>query len=219
MLHLLSRASAFLVVCLLQINVSYAATYGLNTTCSPPVSQGGTGYCGPSYCSAINNPATGCVFTAKTYNYATIISGLRSKTCTQSTDPRCTSAALKALIVGQGIKAAYCNDQFLVLQTDGTTGYANTLTSIKNPPAAVGSDGKTCVTRYVNQGFATVKIPLFPTLLTTADPRINNINTNSFPNGGADGDAAYMSTSTMNTAATYGLPTRGKSFLTSLFVA
>ena len=205
----LSHIYVLLVVCLLWIDAS-SATYALNTTCSPPASQGGKGYCGPSFCDSVQNTASACVFTNKVYDYAMLVSKISSKSCTQSTDARCTSAALKALMVGQGIKAAYCNDAFLVLQTDGTSGFSNYLGSIKNPPAAVSSDGTACVTRTTNPGFQTVKIPLYPTLLSTSDPSINNVNTNSFPNGGADSNAGYMSTSTTNTAATYGLPTRGK---------
>ena len=204
-----SQTFALIAVCILLADAVDGA-YFLNTTCSPPPSQGGTGYCGPSFCSTVRNTLPACVFTNKVYNYASEISKLSSKNCVQSPDPRCTSAALKALMKGQGIKAAYCNDAFLVIHTDGTTGYSNYLSSVTNPPGAVDSTGTTCVTRYTNPGFATVKIPLYPTLLATSDPLINNVNTRSFPNGGADASAAYMSVTVPNTAATYGLPTRGR---------
>ena len=186
-----------------------ASAYPLNTTCSPPNSQGGKGYCGPSFCDAITNTANTCIFTSKSYAYPTIISQIKSKTCIQSTDPRCTSKALAALMKGQGIKAAYCNDAFLVIHSDGTTGFTNYLTSIRNPPASISSDGTACVTRVTNPSYLSVKIPLYPTLLSTSDPSTNNVNTKSYPNGGGDGDGAYMSTVTPNTGATYGLPTRG----------
>ena len=192
------------------------ANYRLNMTCSPPASQGGTGFCGPSFCDTVKVASSACVFTDKVYNYPLLMSKLSSKTCTQSTDARCSSAALKALMFGQGIKAAYCNDAFLVIHTDQTSGFANYLGSIKNPPAAVGSDGNVCVTRYTNPSFATVKIPLNPTLLSTADQNINNINLKSFPNGGGSGNAAYLSSSSLYTAATYGVPSRGKKLHTYL---
>ena len=186
-----------------------SANYAMNTTCSAPAAQGGKGYCGPSFCDTSASILPACVFTTQTYNYPTLVQKIPSKVCTQSTDPRCTSAALAALILGQGIKAAYCNDAFLVIYSDGSTGFSSYLSSIKNPPASVSSDGTSCVTRTSSFGYSVIKIPLYPTLLSTSDPTINNVNTNSFPNGGADGNAAYMSTSTTNTAATYGLPTRG----------
>ena len=204
-----SQTFAVIIFCILLADAVDGA-YFLNTTCSPPPSQGGTGYCGPSFCSTVKNTLPGCIFTNKVYNYAAMIAKVPSKPCTQSTDPRCTSAALKALIKGQGIKAAYCNDAFLVIHTDGTTGYSNYLSSVMNPPGAVDSTGTSCVTRYTNPGYMVVKIPLYPTLLATAEAAINKINRQSFPNGGGDLNAAYMSATVPNTAATYGLPTRGK---------
>ena len=200
-----------LVVCFDTCSATSINTYALNHTCSPPVSQGGKGYCGPAFCDVSASTAAGCVFTNTVYNYTASVAGTRSKTCTQSTDARCTSAALSALMIGQGIKAAYCNDQFLVIQTDTSTGFPNYLASIKNPPGAVAGDGTACVTRYVNTGFQTIKIPLYPTLLATADASVNNVNTNSYPNGPGDIDGAYISSSTPGTTTTYGLPTRGKS--------
>ena len=187
-----------------------SATFYLNTTCSPPVNQGGTGYCGPSFCDSVVNLKATCIFTSQSYNYAAIVQKISTRTCTQSTDPRCTSDALAVLIRGQGIKAAYCNDAFLVIHSDGTSGFLNYLTSVKNPPASVSSDGTACVTRLTNPSYMSVKIPLNPTLLATSDPGINNVNTKSFPNGGSDGNGGYMSTTVTNTAATYGLPTRGQ---------
>jgi hypothetical protein len=208
--------SSFVVIAVWQ-SVSAASSasgnYALNQTCSPPTSFGGKGYCGPSFCDSTASKLPGCVFkSTKVWDYPSMISKLQTKTCTQSTDARCTSAALKALMVGQGIKAAYCNDAFLVIQTDASSGFPNYLDSIKNPPASTSSDGTPCVTRYVNQDFMTLKIPLYPTMLSTSDPLVNNVNPNSFPNGGANADAAYMSTSVKGTGATMGLPTRGKAF-------
>ena len=193
-----------------------SASFYLNTTCSPPISQGGTGYCGPSFCDAVINLKPTCIFASQTFNYAAIIQKIPTKTCTQSTDRRCTSAALTALMSGQGIKAAYCNDEFLVIHSDGTTGFSDSLMSVKNPPASISSDGTACVTRYTNPTYFSVKIPLNPTLLSTSDPLINNVNTNSFPMGGGDVNGAYMSTTTMNTVATYGLPTRGDNIFCSV---
>jgi hypothetical protein len=195
--------------CLLAINFC-SATYPLNQTCSPPQAQGGTGYCGPSLCANAGTSLPACVFTTtKTFNYATLVSQTATKKCTQSTDPRCKSAALKALMSGPGVKAAFCNDLFLVLQTDGSSGFPTYLQSIMFPPAAV-ANGVTCVTRYTNPTFMISKIPLYPILLSTSDPAINNVNTKSFPSGASDSSTGYMSSSVKYGGSTYGLPTRGK---------
>jgi hypothetical protein len=196
------------------ISASYGhfcfADYATNYTCSPPAAQGGKGYCGPTTCDSIRNTAVTCTFNNQVFNYPALIQKIASKTCTQSTDSRCTSVALKAVMKGQGIKAAYCNDAFLVIHSDGTPGFSTYLAEIKNPPASISNTGATCVTRATNPTYAIHKIPLYPTLLNLANPLLNNVNTNSFPNGGGDGDAAYMSSAVRNTLATYGLPTRGK---------
>ena len=186
--------------------------YPLNQTCSPPPSQGGTGYCGPAFCANAASTLPPCIFTStKTFNYPLIVSGTKAKTCTQSTDPRCSSAALAKLMFGQGIKAAFCNDQFLVILSDGTTGFPSYLGSVMFPPAATSSNGTKCVTRYKNPGFGTAKIPLYPVLLDTSDLTINNVNKKSFPNGPSiDDNAAYMTVSANHGGATYGLPTRGE---------
>jgi hypothetical protein len=198
---------------------SPVVNYSLNQTCSPPTSRGGKGYCGPSFCESITNTLPGCIFkSAIAWDYPNLVSKLQTKTCVQSTDARCTSAALKALMVGPGIKAAYCNDAFLVLQTDLSSGFGNYLDSIRNPPASISSDGTPCVTRFINQDFVAVKIPLFPTLLSTSDPLVNNVNLNAFPNGAGNSDGAYMSTSVPGTGATMGLPTRGDELYTVLSI-
>ena len=208
----ITSLASFALLCSVNASSSLMGSYALNQTCSPPTSQGGNGYCGPSFCDISPSTLPGCIFKEKAFNYADIISKLETKTCTQSTDPRCSSAALKALMVGEGVKAAYCNDAFLVIQTDASSGFPDYLGSIKNPPGSTSSDGTSCVTRYVNQDFMTMKIPLVPTVLSTSDPLVNNVNVNAFPNGGANEDAAYMSTSVAGTGATMGLPTRGKSY-------
>lgn len=203
-----SDAAIALVVFSLCVSIC-SSTYAMNHTCSPPISQGGTGYCGPSFCETSASSAVACVFTSSVINYQTKVSQIPNKSCVQSTDARCTSAALAAVILGHGIKTAYCNDAFLVIVSDGTPGFTTNLLSVKNPPGAVSSDGTLCVTRTVNPSYEVVKIPLFPTLLSTSDKDVNNINTKSFPGGPGDADGTYMSTTVRNTAATYGLPTRG----------
>ena len=154
---------------------SSSSPISLTATCSPPKALGGNGYCGPPYCSTLVSTKPTCVFTgSQAKNYPSIISTLSCTTCTQSTDPRCTTSALKSLIFGTGIKAAYCNDQFLVIHTDMTSGFNNYLSQIPNPPGSVDSSGTPCVTRATNPSYALYKIPLYPTALSTAT-NMNNV--------------------------------------------
>jgi hypothetical protein len=120
----------------------FSISYPLNQTCSPPVGQGGVGYCGPSFCQNIPNIERTCVFSDRTYpSYTSQVASTRSKTCTQSTDARCQSSYLKGLMVGEGVKAAYCNDAFLVISADGSPGFADTLATIRNPPGSTDTTG------------------------------------------------------------------------------
>jgi hypothetical protein len=202
--HLLAmRFFATVALTILNINTCLA-DYPLNQTCSPPQSQGGNGYCGPAFCDSIVNKLPACAFTQVKQDYPLLISKIGTKTCTQSTDPRCSSAALKALVFGNGIKAAYCNDAFLVILSDGTSGFSNYLGSIKNPPGSFFSNGSMCVTRHADATYLVSKIPLFPTLLSTSDTT-NNLNTKAFPNGVGEGDAAWMGLK----GVVYPMPSRG----------
>jgi hypothetical protein len=101
----------------------------------------GKGYCGPAFCDNVPNTIRTCDFgTVTTPNWATEVAKIQSKTCTQSTDSRCTSAYLASVIRGTGVKAAYCNDAFLVINGDGSGGFATHLNNITFPP------GKPCLT-------------------------------------------------------------------------
>ena len=174
----------------------------LTATCSPPKALGGTGYCGPPFCSSLISTKPTCVFTSNTKNYASIINTMSCATCTQSTDPRCTTSALKSLIFGTGIKAAYCNDQFLVIHTDMTSGFNNYLSQIPNPPGSVDSSGTACVTGATNPSYSLYKIPLYPTALSTAT------NMNNIP-GGFLGEGDVVGGYLSDNNNIYGMPTRG----------
>ena len=215
------------------------ATFALDLTCSPPPSLGGLGYCGPSFCSKATSSMPTCVFTSTARNYASEVAKNTCRTCTQSTDARCTTAALKALVYGQGIKAAFCNDKFLVISTgtsfpvaeiqheqmtryfynppssslrsDMTSGFSNWLQNVPNPPGSVDSAGAACVTRGTNPSFTTYKIPLNPTALSTSSGTTNNIANGGFTAGGDCNTCFLTSTGTSTTtgATSYALPTRG----------
>ena len=80
------------------------ATNG-NWSCALPKAYGGAGTCQPfctsTYITASTAPscsvALGSCPACTEPNYATQVPGVGSQTCTQSTDARCTSAALAAL--------------------------------------------------------------------------------------------------------------------------
>lgn len=131
------------ILLVFSINIyTVSATYPLNQTCSPPAGQGGVGYCGPSFCQNIPNTIRTCEFSSGTnLPYATQVAGISSKTCSQSTDARCQSSYLKALMIGTGVKAAYCNDAFLIISSDGSPGFADSLTTVRNPPGSTDATG------------------------------------------------------------------------------
>ena len=56
-------------------------------------------------------------------------------------------------MLNSGIKAAYCNDEFLVVHSDGQPGHPTTLDAIQRPPGSVQSSASgytsQCVTRSI----------------------------------------------------------------------
>lgn len=80
--------------------------------------------------------------------------------------------------IGNGIKAVYCTDQFLIIHSDNTPNHADTLSLIPRPPgdSSSGSNyGSQCVTRARQTQFLSFKIPLNPVALSTSDTT-NNVN-------------------------------------------
>ena len=167
------------------------------------------GYCGPAHCAAVSTSKPTCVFPSRTVNYNTAVVGLSCRTCSASSDPRCAAGALAAVVKGPGIKAAYCTDNFLVVHTDLSTGYGNSLSKVPNPPATVDSTGTACVTRAVNGGgYRIHKIPLTPVAINVSTWR-NNVNRRAFPLGPGRGTYAGQYISNPSVGVTYGLPTYG----------
>ena len=98
-------------------------------------------------------------------------------------DPRCTTAALTAVFGHYpGVLAAYCNDFYLVVHSSGLAAHPTSLSSIFTPPgggtclsgAATFGYGDQCVTRDYASAYAVYKLPLVPTLLSTASGTVNN---------------------------------------------
>ncbi len=98
----------------------------------------------------------------------------------------CSNASLATMFakgIGQGLMAAYCTDQFLIILSKGMPNHADSLIDVPHPPGGGGSGGYTtqCVTRSHVAQFFRFKIPLYPTLLSTASATNNAA---SFPTGG-----------------------------------
>ena len=183
----------------------------LDATCSPPTKLGGLGYCGPDYCiDAEKWSCTGsgkcavCTYTrgsnqaGQTFNVATPfdyqkrLNMIASRPCTQSSDSRCTSEYLNSIIVSTGIKAAYCNEDFIVVHSDLTGGFTPWLADIPNPPGGGEDHDRTdqtdtgifCQTgmESLYEEYGIYKFPLATNPLAT-DDYTNNLNLESFPNG------------------------------------
>ena len=183
----------------------------LDATCSPPTKLGGLGYCGPDYCvEAEKWSCTGsgkcavCTYVrgsnqmGQTFNsvspfdYQKRLNMIASRPCTQSTDSRCTSEYLNSIIVATGIKAAYCNEDFIVVHSDLSGGFTPWLADIPNPPGGgedhdrtdQSSTGIFCQTgmESLYEEYGVYKFPLATHPLDT-DDYTNNLNLQSFPNG------------------------------------
>ena len=184
---------------------------GLDATCSPPTKLGGLGYCGPDYCEDAEKwSCTGsgkcavCTYirgsnqmgqtfnSVQPFDYQKRLDMIAYRPCKQSTDFRCESSFLYDSIVDSGIKAAYCNEMFLVVHTDLTGGFTPWLTDIPNPPGGGEDHDRTdqtdtgifCQTgpESLYEEYGIYKFPLTTHQLATSD-YTNNLNLESFPNG------------------------------------
>ena len=188
-----------------------AREYARDESCSNPLSLGGEGDCSP-ICSAVaRSTKPGCVITRAAVDYASILSGIASKTCTQSTDARCTAAALAARVGSfPSILAAYCNDEYLIVHSAGAPSGGPYLDDPKTPPGGNDDVNGECVTRMSSLGdeYLVSKFPLSPAKLSTA-AWSNNIESYL---GAGDGDKYYLTSSDGTTK--YGLPSAGPIGLT-----
>ncbi len=141
------------------------------------------GTCGPSFCRRGSNAA--CSNSRSNLTEAEMksrVSQIGVGTCTASTDPRCSEAALTA-VFGRfpGVKAVYCNDQFIVIHSNNLPNHPSFLESIQTPPG--GGDGGSYASQCVTRGYSlqqyTFKVPLSPVALATSSGALNNAN--AFP--------------------------------------
>ena len=141
------------------------------------------GTCGPSFCSRGANAA--CANTKSNLTEADMmarVAHVAVGTCTASTDPRCSEAALTA-VFGRfpGVKAVYCNDEFIVIHSNNLPNHPSFLDKIQTPPG--GGDGGDYSSQCVTRGYATqqytFKVPLKPVALQTSSGALNNAD--AFP--------------------------------------
>lgn len=155
-MHLSSSLVALLKLQL----ISVASASLLVNSCTDSTNYPDT--CSPTQCVLAPNAA--CSPTASTANAVLGAAAITCKTCTQSTDSRCSTAALIAMFGKYpAVKRAYCNDLFLVIHSDNVPNHADSLAKIPHPPA--GGDAMyvdSCVTRSRNAQYQIFKIPLTP---------------------------------------------------------
>jgi hypothetical protein len=70
--------------------------------------------------------------------------------------------------MGSGLKAAYCNDEYLVILSSGKGDFKGNLDEIPFPPGGSSTWGTACRTRTQSAGWYSTKIPLKYTLLPSA---------------------------------------------------
>lgn len=129
-----------------------------------------------------------CEMTATPVDFVKKVSAIGKATCTQSTNARCTTAALTAIFANYAsVFAAYCTDKYYVIATSGKSRtQVYNLDSIPFPPGGTDSVGA-CRTRSasITDGFSTLRFPLAPVPLDNA-ALTNNMNTQTWPNGQGD---------------------------------
>ena len=180
--------------------IGLAATYGSTPLYSPVSVVANANYscfsgttplsCAAWFCNMSTTIANeyqtrSCEMNGNVVNYVAKVAAISKKTCTQSTNARCTTAALTALFGKfDGVFAAYCTDSFLVIISSGksrTQSY--NLDNIPYPPGGNDATGA-CRTRTasITDQLIEAGIPLVPVPLPTA-AYANNKNTNVWPLG------------------------------------
>ena len=161
--------------------------------------------CAPVGCTYVTNAA--CTPNKNITNeqiIAQISNTNCNSTCTTSKNALCSASSLNSILSkgingANSIKAAYCTDIYLVVQSNGMPNHNDSLAYVPRPvvwiftfyfnknnntnaenflkPGGGGTSSYStqCVTRsHVIQSF-TWRIPLNPVALSTSDPTINNV--------------------------------------------
>merc|ERR1719181_2700752 len=99
------------------------------------------------------------------------------KTCTPSATGFCTSLANTLKTVNNHVKAAWCNDEYLVISADGLPSWSAS-TYLNGVPLPPGGE-TTCRVRTAAEQLNVYKIPLNPKALGSGD---TNSVSNALPN-------------------------------------
>lgn len=126
-----------------------------------------SGTCSPSQCTVSADVA--CSFpTAGPVDFAAKVSQATCKQCTQDTSSAKCQTLAQTLRTNAGVKAAYCNADFLVIWADGLPSYnpnaAEYLPSIPLPPGGGTVNGATCRVKTATEKLTVYKIPLSTTV-------------------------------------------------------
>ena len=192
---------------------------GSSTLCALATNACKSPTCNPGVTAGV--PA--CTNSTPPTTFISAVNGLGgNKTCTQSTDLRCTSAFLQAMFSPfSSVVAAFCNDAYLVvIHYNSPTTFSTTLgghnldmmNGVIFPPQ--GGTGNICNTRqgsFKCSQLNTNKFPLNFTLLPT-DAQTNNANSAVFGPGSSAGNQSggwIVLNARSTDTAQVGLPDRG----------
>jgi hypothetical protein len=121
----------------------------------------------------------------------------------------CTNSSIQTMfakgISAGNLLAAYCTDQYLIILSNGYPNHPHTLAYVPRPPggSSTGGYASQCVTRQNALQFFRFKIPLYPTLLSTAS---GTNNANYFPTGVAISSSISMPNEGYTGVTVTGLP-------------
>ena len=203
-------AGAFTV---LYLNATVTAgPYPVDFSCF--TSSGSPLSCSPSWCNSSSAVLSGastqsCVPNATSQNYATLVPAVGCKSCTTSTDARCTTAFLTATFGRfSSIYAAYCDSSRLVLLTDTRGAGVYNLDNVPSPPGGFNAAWPyaACRTRTASltPAWSILTFPLAPSLYSSA-ATTNNANVYPGPQNGENGPLYNSITMTQ-----YNIPASGK---------
>ena len=135
-----------------------------------------TDSCSPAACTRTYEP-TCAPERERARDWATALRDLKCKVCAQSKARQCTYLVHALRTKGGKIKAAYCNDEFLVIAAEGLPSNYNAETYLGLVPLPPGDSA--CRVRTARKQTYVYKIPLNPVKLS--DPSVQTIP-NPLPN-------------------------------------
>lgn len=122
--------------------------------------------CSPAKC--VKNYERNCVFPSSPVDFAAKIKGMGCKQCVQSSLPKCSKMTKDmSKLSGTGVQAAYCNDEFFVMWSNGLPKW-DSGTYLSGVPLPPGGDA-VCRVRTAGSYLNVFKIPLATTIAASAN--------------------------------------------------